>query len=54
MSNARSPVFGHLEAAISGLISIRAYGAETTFKERSLALIDGYTRPARAFYNLNR
>lgn len=54
MSNSRSPVFSHFGAAINGLSSIRAYGAEDAFKEKSLDLIDLYTRPARAYYNLNR
>lgn len=54
MSNARSPLFSHFGAAIGGLTSIRAYGAETAFKAESLKRIDHYTRPARAFFNLNR
>ncbi|KAF8319735.1 hypothetical protein DL93DRAFT_2124628 [Clavulina sp. PMI_390] len=54
MSNARSPVFSHLGASIGGLTSIRAYGVEDRFKDESLNRIDKYTRPARAFYNLNR
>jgi uncharacterized integral membrane protein len=36
------------------LASIRAYGAQTTFKEESLRRINHYTRAARTFYNLNR
>lgn len=54
MSNARSPLFSHFGAAIGGLTSIRAYGAEQQFKTESLKRVDKYTRPARAFYNLNR
>ena len=54
MSNARSPLFSHFGAAIGGLTSIRAYGAEESFKIESLKRVDKYTRPARAFYNLNR
>jgi ABC-type multidrug transport system fused ATPase/permease subunit len=54
MSNARSPVLGHFGAAISGLVSIRAYGAQLAFKKESLVRIDRYTRAARTFYNLNR
>jgi hypothetical protein len=34
--------------------SIRAYGAQSTFKEESLRRINHYTRAARTFYNLNR
>ncbi|KZV91547.1 P-loop containing nucleoside triphosphate hydrolase protein [Exidia glandulosa HHB12029] len=54
MSNARSPVLGHFGAAITGLTSIRAYGAEAAFKTESMKRIDKYTRAARSFYNLNR
>lgn len=54
MSNAKAPVLGHFGAAIAGLPSIRAYGAQTTFKEESLRRINHYTRAARTFYNLNR
>ena len=54
MSNARSPLFSHFGAAIGGLTSIRAYAAEESFKTESLKRVDKYTRPARAFYNLNR
>lgn len=53
-SIALSPVFGHFETSIHGLTSIRAYGAEDAFKEKSMALIDHYSRPSRVFYNLNR
>ncbi|KAH7097832.1 ATP-binding cassette transporter [Auriculariales sp. MPI-PUGE-AT-0066] len=54
MSNARAPVLGHFGAAIHGLVSIRAYGAEDAFKHESMKRIDKYTRAARSFYNLNR
>ncbi|KAG6891081.1 hypothetical protein C0995_014171 [Termitomyces sp. Mi166 len=54
MSNARAPVLGHFGAAIAGLTSIRAYGAQKAFQEESLQRINRYTRAARTFYNLNR
>ncbi|THH11785.1 hypothetical protein EW145_g436 [Phellinidium pouzarii] len=54
MSNARSPVLNHFGAAMSGLISIRAFGAQNMFRNESLQRIDRYTRSARTFYNLNR
>ncbi|KIJ45691.1 hypothetical protein M422DRAFT_778885, partial [Sphaerobolus stellatus SS14] len=54
MSNHRSPVLAHFGAAIAGLVSLRAYGAQEAFKSESLKRIDGYTRPARTFYNCNR
>ncbi|KAJ7274255.1 P-loop containing nucleoside triphosphate hydrolase protein [Mycena rebaudengoi] len=54
MSNTRAPVLAHFGAAISGLVSIRAYGAEKKFGLESLSRIDRYTRAGRNFYNLNR
>jgi hypothetical protein len=54
MSVARAPVLGHFGAAIAGLVSIRAYGAQDRFKLESYHRIDRYTRAARSFYNLNR
>ncbi|KAF8515057.1 hypothetical protein BU17DRAFT_76921 [Hysterangium stoloniferum] len=54
MSNRRSPVIAHFGAAIAGLVSIRAYGAQAAFMSESLQRIDKYTRPARVYYNLNR
>ncbi|KAG8702087.1 hypothetical protein FRC09_004964 [Ceratobasidium sp. 395] len=54
MSNARSPLFSHFGAAIAGITSIRAYGAQGQFKDEALKRIDRYTRAARTFYNLNR
>ncbi|KAH7097252.1 hypothetical protein BKA62DRAFT_751274 [Auriculariales sp. MPI-PUGE-AT-0066] len=54
MSNMRAPVLGHFGAAIAGLTSIRAYGAEDAFMQEVRHRIDAYTRAARSFYNLNR
>ncbi|TDL28857.1 P-loop containing nucleoside triphosphate hydrolase protein [Rickenella mellea] len=54
MSNARSPVLSHFGAAVAGLVSIRAYGSQTSFRTESMTRIDRYTRAARTFYNLNR
>ncbi|KAJ3556484.1 hypothetical protein NM688_g2007 [Phlebia brevispora] len=54
MSNNRAPVLGHVGAAMGGLASIRAYGAEQAFTLESYRRIDRYSRPARTFYNLNR
>ncbi|KAF8966510.1 multidrug resistance-associated ABC transporter [Flammula alnicola] len=53
-SNARSPVLAHFSAAIAGIVSIRAYGAEMPFKAESLKRIDHYVRIARISHNLNR
>ncbi|KAF7798640.1 hypothetical protein EIP86_009863 [Pleurotus ostreatoroseus] len=54
MSNNRAPVLGHVGAAMSGLTSIRAYGAQQAFTLESYRRIDRYSRPARTFFNLNR
>ncbi|KAG8864754.1 hypothetical protein FRB96_003340 [Tulasnella sp. 330] len=54
MSNARSPIYSHFNASLAGLISIRAYGVEDSFKKESRARIDRYTRPTRALYDQNR
>ncbi|KAJ7354076.1 P-loop containing nucleoside triphosphate hydrolase protein [Mycena albidolilacea] len=54
MSNTRAPVLAHFGAAIAGLVSIRAFGAESKFTTESLGRIDRYTRAARNYYNLNR
>ncbi|KDR83050.1 hypothetical protein GALMADRAFT_866663 [Galerina marginata CBS 339.88] len=54
MSNARSPVLAHFSAAISGLVSVRAYGAQASFKAESFKRVDHYMRISRISYNLNR
>ncbi|KAJ7700269.1 hypothetical protein B0H16DRAFT_1642910 [Mycena metata] len=54
MSNFRAPVLAHFGSAIAGLVSIRAYGAQSKFNAESLTKIDRYTRAARNYYNLNR
>ncbi|KDQ56808.1 hypothetical protein JAAARDRAFT_36283 [Jaapia argillacea MUCL 33604] len=54
MSNAKSPVLGHFGAAIAGIVSIRAYSAQSSFRTESLSRIDRYTKAGRTFYNLNR
>ncbi|KDR83121.1 hypothetical protein GALMADRAFT_263529 [Galerina marginata CBS 339.88] len=54
MSNARSPLLAHFSAAIHGLVSIRAYGAQTAFRDESLKRIDFYSRTARTSWDVNR
>ncbi|KAH9480752.1 ATP-binding cassette transporter abc4 [Psilocybe cubensis] len=54
MSNARSPLLAHFNAAIHGLVSIRAYGAQQAFKAESLSRIDHFSRIARSSWNVNR
>ncbi|CAL1706378.1 unnamed protein product [Somion occarium] len=53
-SNARAPVLGHFGSAVSGIVSIRAYGAQDAFRKESYRRIDQYTRAQRQFWDLNR
>ncbi|KAJ7436833.1 P-loop containing nucleoside triphosphate hydrolase protein [Mycena latifolia] len=53
-SNAKAPVLGHITAAIAGLTSIRAYGAQGPFIEESLRRINRYTRATRTLVSLDR
>ncbi|PSS37122.1 hypothetical protein PHLCEN_2v995 [Hermanssonia centrifuga] len=54
LSNAKSPVLGHIGAAIAGLVSIRAYGSEEAFRQELFARINRFTRVQRTFWDLNR
>ncbi|WVR03866.1 hypothetical protein IAU60_000864 [Kwoniella sp. DSM 27419] len=54
MSNAKSPLFSHFSAAVNGIVSIRAYGAQQKLRNEAQRKADKYTRAATAFYNLNR
>ncbi|KAJ3715756.1 P-loop containing nucleoside triphosphate hydrolase protein [Lentinula raphanica] len=51
---AKAPVLGHFGATMSGLTSIRAYGAQDMVIERLATRVDKYSRSARVFYNLQR
>ncbi|THG98467.1 hypothetical protein EW026_g3729 [Hermanssonia centrifuga] len=53
LSNAKSPVLGHFGAAISGSVSVRAYGAEEAFRQESFLRINRYTRVTRTYWNLD-
>ncbi|KAI0066573.1 P-loop containing nucleoside triphosphate hydrolase protein [Artomyces pyxidatus] len=53
-SNAKAPVLGHFGAAIAGLTSIRAYGAQIAFRQESYKRIDRNIRVSRTLYNINR
>ncbi|PSR80691.1 hypothetical protein PHLCEN_2v6607 [Hermanssonia centrifuga] len=53
LSNAKSPVLGHFGAAISGSVSVRAYGAEEAFRQKSFLRINRYTRITRTYWNLD-
>ncbi|TFK33331.1 hypothetical protein BDQ12DRAFT_700806 [Crucibulum laeve] len=53
MSNAQAPVIGHIGSTITGLISIRAYGAQEVFINEIQEHIDKFMRACRTFLNLN-
>ena len=54
MSNAKSPLFSHFSAAVNGIVSIRAYGAQGKLRKEAQRRADLYTRAGRGFFNLNR
>lgn len=54
MSTTKAPLFAHFGDALSGLVSVRAYGAEQMFREEAMVRVDKYLRTAISFYNLNR
>ncbi|KAI0753285.1 P-loop containing nucleoside triphosphate hydrolase protein [Daedaleopsis nitida] len=54
LSNARAPVLGHFGSAISGLVSIRAYGAQEAFIKESYIRMDRYSRAGFSYEALNR
>ena len=53
-SSAKTPMFGAFAAAINGIVSVRAYGAEEYFHQQLREKTDKYVRCATTFYNLNR
>ncbi|RDX55375.1 P-loop containing nucleoside triphosphate hydrolase protein [Lentinus brumalis] len=54
MSNTRAPILGHLSTTLTGLVTIRAYGAQERFIQESYLKLDNYTRVTRTFYSLSR
>lgn len=46
LSNRKSPVFSHFGAAIAGIVTIRAFGAQKRFADEALRRIDLYSRPS--------
>ncbi|WVQ64901.1 uncharacterized protein L199_003070 [Kwoniella botswanensis] len=48
MSNAKSPLFSHFSAAVNGIVSIRAYGAQQKLRVEAQRKADKYTRAATA------
>ncbi|KAF9526532.1 multidrug resistance-associated ABC transporter [Crepidotus variabilis] len=53
-SNAKAPVLSHFSAAVQGLVSIRAYGAEKSFTGQAFEKLNLYTHLSRTSLNLNR
>ncbi|KAH8072268.1 hypothetical protein BXZ70DRAFT_964229 [Cristinia sonorae] len=54
MSNTQAPILGHFDAAIVGLVSIRAYGAQDAYKAEFLTRLDRYTRTSRTSRDIVR
>ncbi|KAI9056602.1 multidrug resistance-associated ABC transporter, partial [Trametes sanguinea] len=54
LSNSKAPVLAHFGAAVSGITSVRAYGAQEAFKAEAYRRIDKYSRVAITYWNLNR
>jgi H+/Cl- antiporter ClcA len=53
-SNARSPVVAEVNGAFAGLISIRAFGVQQMFRQRSTAKINKCSSLDLVYFNLNR
>ncbi|KAF8803435.1 multidrug resistance-associated ABC transporter [Phlegmacium glaucopus] len=53
-SNAKSPLLSHFGAAITGLVSIRAYGAQQSFRTESMKKLNHYVKVSRTSFNLSR
>ncbi|KAF9013115.1 hypothetical protein BDQ17DRAFT_1419297 [Cyathus striatus] len=53
-SNAKAPILAHYGATVAGLVSVRAYNMQNTFKQELLSRIDHYSRVARISWDLNR
>ncbi|KAJ3004747.1 hypothetical protein NUW54_g4666 [Trametes sanguinea] len=54
LSNSKAPVLAHFGAAVSGITSVRAYGAQEEFKAEAYRRIDNYTRVSVTYWNLSR
>ncbi|KAF9560868.1 P-loop containing nucleoside triphosphate hydrolase protein [Agrocybe pediades] len=54
LSNARAPVVSQFNELLNGLASIRAYGAQESYKEELERRIDAYSRVGRIAFDLNR
>ncbi|KAJ7662622.1 hypothetical protein DFH06DRAFT_1471431 [Mycena polygramma] len=52
VSNSKALILGHLGAAVGGLVSVRAYGAQGAFINQSFSRLDKYNRAIRPYENL--
>jgi hypothetical protein len=53
-SNAKAPVLAEVTGAFAGLTSIRAFGAQQMFADRTTPKIDKYSHVSVIFLNLNK
>ncbi|KAF6747838.1 multidrug resistance-associated ABC transporter [Ephemerocybe angulata] len=53
-SNAKAPMLAQFGAAMAGLVSLRAYGAQDAYREELRKRIDHYVRVSRMRWDLNR
>lgn len=49
-----SPLFSHFGDTISGIVTIRGFGAQQRFLDESLKRVDDWSGPSEANYSLNR
>lgn len=54
VSNTKSPILAHFAATITGLASVRAYGAQDQIMKELLRRLDQCTAPSITYWNLNR
>ncbi|KAJ7093549.1 P-loop containing nucleoside triphosphate hydrolase protein [Mycena epipterygia] len=52
VSNAKAPILAHLGAAVGGLVSVRAYGAQEALISQSFSRLENYSRAIRPYENL--
>ncbi|KAJ7662659.1 hypothetical protein DFH06DRAFT_1471446 [Mycena polygramma] len=52
VSNSKALILGHLGAAVSGLVSVRAYGAQDAFINQSFSRLDRKSRAIRPYVNM--
>jgi hypothetical protein len=52
MSNARAPVLGHFGAAIAGIVSIRAYQAQSAFRKEVRIFRTPHFRISEGYWDL--